>query len=184
MVNIRTYVNGSSMSPTLNTTYNQTKKRDIVYINRFAKCEIGDIVILDVRNVVGFGDYAIKRLIAKEGDVVNIEINASNNTYDLTVNKQLVYSKPYQAGLSTYVSFNAYVLNHQQDNSRISRDGENKIQGIIIKRGEIFVLGDNWEGSKDSATVGPFSAKTLVGKVKIIVKPNQNEFLTVLKRIF
>ncbi len=183
VVYIRTCVNGSSMSPTLNATYSQDGKRDIVYINRFSKVEVGDIVVLDLRENDSFGDYAVKRLIATEGDTVNMEFR--DMQYNLIVNNQIISSRQYAGSPNnTYSSFTQYVYNHINDSSRVIKGEDNQPQGIIIKAGEIFVLGDNWDVSKDSSLVGPFNEKTIVGKVDIIVKPTQNEFLTILKRIF
>ena len=92
---IRNNVNGSSMAPTLNSTFSITGERDIVYINRFAKVSCDDIVVLDLRNNPNFGNYAIKRLIAMEGDIVNIVWDNENRQYNLIVNDKIVESKPY-----------------------------------------------------------------------------------------
>jgi len=184
VVYIRTPVNGLSMSPTLNTMYEQTGKRDMVYINRFNKGKVGDIVVLDLRSHPTFGDYAIKRLVAVEGDVVNICLDTTTSTYNLIVNGEIIESKPHQVfELNTYSSFNQYIKNHKSDSSRISVK-DNQVEGVIIKKGEIFVLGDNWNVSKDSSLVGPISQKSIVGRVDMVIKPNKNELLTILKRIF
>ena len=184
VVYIRTYVNGKSMQPTLNTSFDITDKRDVVYINRFAKVSIDDIVVLDLRNHPNFSGYTVKRLIATEGDIVNIVYNSQSQEYDLLVNDAVFYSKPnLGGGYNTYNSFLQYIENHEQDASRIYK--ENDIaQGVIVKKGEIFVLGDNWEVSKDSSLVGPLKKNTIVGRVDIVVKPHQNEFVQILKRIF
>lgn len=181
---IRTYVNGNSMYPTLNSSFEQTGKCDVVYINRFATSQVGDIVVLDLRNHSSFGNYAIKRLIATEGSVVNITLDAVNMKYDLIVNGKCITSKPYQQGFNTYNNLQQYITNHEQDNSRIIKDESDELAGVMVKKNEIFALGDNWETSKDSALVGPFNISTIVGRVDIVVKPDENEFLCVLKRIF
>ena len=181
----RTYVNGPSMLPTLNSSLQDTGKRDIVYINRFARAHQGDIVVLDLRKNPNFTGYAIKRLIASGGDVVNIVYNDQTLEYDLVVNAKVVYSKP-QKGISynTYDRFRQYVTDHSMDSTRIKYADNGDLLGVIIKSNEIFVLGDNWDGSKDSSEVGPLKKSTLVGRVDIIVKPGQNELWQVLKRIF
>ena len=185
MVYIRTPVNGLSMLPTLNSTYEQTSKRDVVYINRFAKVRVGDIVVLDLRKHPNFDDYAIKRLVAVEGDIVNIEFDATNMLFNLVVNGEIVESRPHKTfGYNTYSCFNQYVANHEQDATRISKTEQGEVEGVIIKKGEIFILGDNWDKSKDSSLVGPVAKKTIVGRVDIVVKPTQNEFLAILRRIF
>ena len=55
---------------------------------------------------------------------------------------------------------------------------------LHIKKGEIFVLGDNWEYSKDSSLVGPLDKNLIIGRVDIVIKPHQNEILSILKKIF
>ena len=184
IVYTRTYVKGLSMYPTLNTEYSQSSKKDIVYINKFNNGDVGDIVVLDLRKHASFGNYSVKRLIAKEGDIVNIVIDIDNNKYDLLVNEKLIYSKQYQGfECNTYSCFESYVNNHLDDSTRISKNADD-INGIIVKKGEVFVLGDNWEHSKDSSLVGPLDKNLIVGRVDIVVKPGQNEFLAILKRIF
>ncbi|MBQ8522415.1 MAG: signal peptidase I [Clostridia bacterium] len=185
IVYIRTPVNGLSMLPTLNLEYEQMGENDMVYINRFNKGEVGDIVVLDLRKHPSFGDYAIKRLVAVEGDVVNITFDASAMQYHLIVNDKIVQSKPHKLfGYNTYSSFEQYINNHKHDLTRVSVDEGDNVKGVIIKSGEIFVLGDNWEESKDSSLVGPLNSNTIVGRVDIVVKPSQNEFFSILKRIF
>lgn len=185
VVHTRTYVNGASMAPTLNATYSQTGQRDIVYINRFSKGKVGDIVVLDLRQHSTFGNYIIKRLVAVEGDIVNIVFDENNLRYSLIVNGVTVESKENkQGGYNTYGYFSNYVSQHKQDATRVIQNEQNEVEGVKIKTGEVFVLGDNWDMSKDSALVGPLPQKSIVGRVDIVVKPNQNEILAVLKRIF
>lgn len=180
---IRTTVKGSSMYPTLNHMYEQTNKQDVVYINRFADIDKGDVIVLDLTKHPSFGNYTIKRLVATEGDRVKITLDTSNMEFSLIVNNNVVYVKPYDDGFNTYNSLNQYIYNHQHDPSRIVQD-ENGDNNVIVKKDEIFVLGDNWEMSKDSSLVGPFSIKNIVGRVDIVVNPNQNELFQILKRIF
>jgi signal peptidase I len=173
------------MLPTLNTTYTINGKRDIVYINRFNKGKVGDIVVLDLRDNPTFEGYSIKRLVAVEGDIVNIIFDTHNLQYNLVVNGKVVESRPNKDfGYNTYGCFRDYILLHENDSSRVVKNDSNEIEGIAIKKGEIFVLGDNWDVSKDSSLVGPLNKKTIVGRVDIVVEPGENEFLTVLKRIF
>lgn len=181
---IKTYVNGLSMLPTLNSSLEQSGKRDIVYINRFGKVEVGDIVVLDLRDNPNFESYAIKRLIATENDIVNIEYDSENRQYNLLVNDKIVTSKEYvDFGYNTYDCFKRYIENYQQDSTRIVKEN-GTIKGVIIKKGEVFVLGDNWEVSKDSSLIGPVMAKNIVGRVDIIIEPNENSLIEILKGIF
>lgn len=173
----RSKVNGNSMEPTLNAQFSINGKQDVIYINRFADVKRGDIVVIDATKHSTFGNYIIKRLIAVEGDIVNMIYDNTVRQYKVIVNNEVVDSRPYQDfGYNTYDNFYAYINNVDE-----SRKTEN---GLIIGKGEIFVLGDNWDNSKDSALVGAFKSKDIVGKVEIIARPNQNEFIEVLKRIF
>ena len=176
---IRTPVKGLSMYPTLNYTTGE----DIVYINRFANVKKNDIVVLDLTKHPEFQNYSIKRLIATEGDIVKIKLNIDELVFDLVVNNNVIYSKHYDNGFNTYNSLNTYISNHQLDSSRIIKD-EQGDDCVIVKQGEIFILGDNWNVSIDSSLVGPISSKTIVGRVDIISTPNQSELLQILKRIF
>lgn len=185
VVYIRTPVKGLSMYPTLNLNYEQTNKRDIVYINRFAKVKVGDIVVLDLRSNKDFGNFAIKRLVATEGDIVNMQFDVVNMQYNFIVNGQIVEFRTYKDfGYNSYAVFTQYVDMHKGNNQRIKLDEHDNVEGVIVQEGEIFVLGDNWEVSKDSTTVGPISKNTIVGRVDIVVMSNQNEILSILKRIF
>ena len=183
VVYIRTSVKGDSMLPTLNQQYQTTKKPDIVYINRFNKGKVGDVVVLDLREYANFGDYAIKRVVAGGGDIVNIIFDG--NDYKLIVNNEIIYSRPDKIlGYNTYSSFMQYIQNHKHDKSRISFNENDQPNGVIVKKGEVYVLGDNWDVSKDSSLIGPITKKRIVGRVDIVVKPSQNEVWTILKGIF
>ena len=148
---IRVPVKGMSMAPSLNSQYAKTGARDVVYINRFAKQMRGDIVVLDVSKNSNFKTekFIIKRLIAVEGDTVNIVFDSATMKYNVLVNGRVIYSKPYQeGGYHTYDCFDRYM-----DDIDIAKTAENE---LIIGKDEIFVLGDNWDVSIDSSMLGPF----------------------------
>lgn len=173
----RTYVNGMSMLPTYNNEYNQTGKRDIIYINKFANIKRQDVIVLDERQNPNFKGYIVKRLVAIEGDVVNMEFDATNMQYNLIVNGKIIDFRAYKiGGYQTYDNFTSYL-----NNVDASKKTE---QGLIIGKGEVFVLGDNWDNSKDSSLVGALKSKDVVGRVDFSISPSQNELLCVLKGIF
>lgn len=178
----RAPVNGLSMYPTLNKELSTTNKHDVIYVSNFSKFHKNDIVVMDLRDNPEFGNFTIKRLIATAGDVVSITIE-NDDYYALKVNGQLVYTKSFSDGLNTYLSFGNYTKEHMYQSSRVVKldSGE---YGVKINQGEVFVLGDNWNVSKDSATVGPIKQKTIIGKVRFIVPGGQNEFISILKQIF
>ena len=179
---IRTTVNGSSMYPTLNLSAEATGKNDIVYINRFADAKINDIVVLDLRSHTNFEGYAIKRLIAVENDVVNIVWDG--NKYNVVVNGEILYSRPYQeGGYETYENFVTCVLKNDKYKSQIVYD-ESVVVGFKVPQNQLFVLGDNWNLSKDSSIYGSFDKKTLIGKVDIVIQPKDIEVWEIIKKIF
>ncbi len=178
VVYIRVPVNGLSMYPTLN--FNIDNGKDHVYINRFGKTDHQDIVVLDLTQDNNFGNFVVKRLIAIEGDIVNIIMNNETMQFELIVNSQVVDSRPFKINevniYNTYNNFKSYL-------NSVPGDQKNE-QGLIVGENQIFVLGDNWESSKDSAMYGPFNINTLVGKVDIITKPHKNELWQIFKQIF
>ena len=177
----RAPVNGQSMYPTLNKHLSTTNKQDVVYISNFASVHKNDIIVMDLRDHPDFGNFTIKRLIATAGDIVSISIE--DEFYALRVNNKLIYSRDFDNGRNTYFSLDSYIKSHLADTSRIVLldDGN---YGVKINQGEVFVLGDNWNVSRDSSIVGPINEKTIVGKVSFIIQSNQNELVSLLQQIF
>ncbi len=180
MVFIPTVVRGTSMQPTLNIeaiTYEDIG--ETIYINRLAKCQSNDIVVAYVKdyNIETSSGYIIKRLIAREGDYVDIKLNTETYQYDLLVNGKVLYSKPYQAYYTTVANFESYKLN-LEDKSKLTE------QGLKLSKNEIFLLGDNWNTSADCSLYGPLKSKSLIGRVDIIVHKGENDFVKILKTIF
>ena len=177
----RAYVNGLSMYPTLNNQLYTTNQRDVVYISNFGKVCKNDIVVMDLRSHPDFGNYTIKRLIATAGDVVTI--TEETDCFALKVNGNLIYTREFSDGLNTYLSFDKYITEHIYQTSKVVRL-DNGDYGVKVNPGEVFVLGDNWNVSKDSSLVGPINENTVIGKVSFVINPNQNEFIGILKSIF
>lgn len=154
---------------------------DRVFINRFEKGQVGDIVVADIKNEENWdhtleGSYIVKRLVASAGD--RVKIVRVGEEYSLYVNDELIYTKNAGGLLSTYSNFVAYVTNNQTDTTRIDNGS------VIVKEGEVFLLGDNWEVSYDSATVGPIRKSSLVGRVDIIVPKGDNIFWGAIKGVW
>lgn len=173
-------VNGLSMYPTLNRDISSGSDR--VFINRFEDGNVGDIVVAKVKDEENWdhtieGDYVIKRFIAKAGDKVKI-VNPRLNYYELLVNNEVFYTKEIEGLVPTYENFNYYVNMHKAEEGRVE-DG-----ALVLFKGEIFLMGDNWETSYDCATAGPISASSLVGRVDIIVPASQNLVWGAIKGIF
>ena len=127
---------GTSMENTL-------QNGDIVYSDQKAEVQRGDIVIIDVSNVPEFmgmnTSVIIKRVIALEGDRIKCE------------------------GGVVYLAVEGGEY-EQLDEPYI--EGRNKDEfEEVLGEGEIFVMGDNREGSMDSRRVGPLREDNVIGTV-------------------
>ncbi len=144
-------VSGSSMLNTISgERYGEDGSRiagDIVYADRSAAAERGDIVIIDVtdyRAEFGLsGSFIIKRLIATEGDRVRIE---GGQVYLCTAGSTefSLLDEPYALG-ETYA--------------------ESESTEWTVGEGEIFFLGDNRTASRDSRDLGCFLQEDIIGVV-------------------
>lgn len=175
IVYTKSVVKGSSMESTF-------FDGDRVYINKYEKGNKGDIVVVGTHDLQNWnhmleGRYIVKRLIATAGDTVSIK-NVESGVYEVLVNNQLVMKKHIDGIAPSYVNFVDYVNRNIEDTTRI-QDGN-----VIVKDGEVFLLGDNWQISYDSTTVGPVSATAMIGRVDIIVPSNQNIFWGTIKGVF
>ena len=122
-------VNGSSMSPTLKNG------QAVLYYRLDKNYNRGDIISLWLPN----GDYYVKRVIAVEGDTVDIRdgvvyINGSAETGTYINGK----TEPAASGIS---------------------------YPLTVKAGKVFVLGDNRENSVDSRNYGEFALSQTRGKI-------------------
>ena len=137
-------VDGSSMEPTL-------QDGDRMYVNKlFYKPERGDVVI--VKSGQPKEPFFIKRVIAVGGDTLYIDLD----TGDVYVNGEVIdepyISEPiFDTGRYTYL----YDLEKQ---GKFSRENP-----LVIPEGEVFVMGDNRNNSKDSRAMGTFSVKDIEG---------------------
>jgi len=184
VVYIKTKVEGYSMLPTLNLNVEDIKEEgDIVYINRFKKCKVGDIVVARYEEK---DKYVIKRLVGCPGDYVKILDNGE--TYGLYVNNELLYSKnkTYSENENigstvSYYNFNYLTFFNRKDdlgnkffenNIAVDEQGD---ECIKLNEGEYFLMGDNWGRTTDSLDVGPFKENQIIGSVDIVVPFGENE---------
>lgn len=131
-------VSGRSMENTLSDG-------DLLYADRFATPERGDIVIINVmpyHDTIGFGgDYIIKRLIALEGDSVRCE--------DHVVSVK-------RAGTDEFVP-----LEEPYTGDFITED----FKEVKVGEGKIFFLGDHRTQSTDSRAAGCLKISDIAGVV-------------------
>ena len=127
-------VDGSSMNPTL---YNEDK---LLILTPLRFCNNGDIVIIDDQECGRFSDYEqekvyrnpglgyviVKRVIAREGQVIDIDFGSGVVTVDGTA-----LDEPYIKEVT-------------------SRNDGAFVYPMTVPEGYIFVMGDNRNGSTDS----------------------------------
>lgn len=125
------FVKGGSMEPTL-------EEGDIVLYTRITpQYHRGDVVSVRIPS----GEYYVKRIIAVEGDVVDIR---DGSVY---VNDELL-SEPYINGTET-----------------TEKDGMVRYP-YTLQEGQIFVMGDNREKSQDSRSFGAVGIRQIRGRIR------------------
>ncbi len=174
-VTIECEVIGSSMYPTLN--YNKTSKvNDVVFVNIYDReLNYGDIVVVKTDE-----DSIIKRVIGKEGDIIDVVL--SGNEYKIERNGQILDENYILMNLNpsipaiekngmeqTYDKF-------QELKEKFPELFDNDYNKLIVPENSIFVLGDNREVSLDSSYYGPFDMSKFEGKVELIKRANVSQF--------
>lgn len=133
------YVDGESMTPTL-------QDGDWIAACRLVKAQRGDIIITDTRN--SCNARLIKRLIAVEGDTVDIDFD----TGAVTVNGE-VLDEPYLS---------------------LEQCAEGDVEfPLTVPEGKVFLLGDNRINSLDSRyeEIGCVDADSVIGPVVLRLLP-------------
>lgn len=139
-------VDGPSMEPTLH-------HNDTLYVNRFMYTpEVGDVIIFRPRN--SESTPYVKRVIATEGQIVEIYGNDGNNDKN---------GKVYVDGVELVED---YIL------ADLVSAGTMEYP-YVVPEDHVFVLGDNRNNSHDSrqASVGAVSEKSIIGKVLFRIFP-------------
>ncbi len=136
-------VEGSSMTPTLHEA-DKLIISDVLYTP-----ETGDIVVF---NTNGHSDALIKRVIATEGQTVDIDFRNWVVTVDGVALEEDYVN--YMAGTAMY-DFGSFTYPH------------------TVSEGKIFVMGDNRNGSMDSRDprIGEVDMDDIIGRVLIRVLP-------------
>lgn len=133
-----TRVLGDSMAP----TFNDGDK--LIITNLFYEPQRGDVVVFNDKSNDGYdGTPVIKRIIALEGDTVKIEGG-------------IIYVKENE-------SDDFSIVNYVEDMDIPHRN----MKEVVVPEGEMFVMGDNVNLSKDSRdpTVGTIKVESILGKV-------------------
>lgn len=123
------WVSGHSMEPTLQNG------SVVVYYRGTRHYQVGDVVAIKM----AYGEYYIKRVVAREGDTVDLRDGI------LYVNGEPEDS-PWAQGVT-------------------EPEGEAVTYPLRVAPGKLFVLGDNREESVDSRTFGPVSRSQARGRI-------------------
>ncbi len=137
-------VDGHSMDMTL------ADKQYLVVSDLFYTPAAGDIVVIHDVTAAPYNTPIVKRVIATGGQHVEIDFK----TWTLTIDGQVV-EEPYR-----YLDYNRSLLTA---NYNMSIDG---VFSLTVPEGEIFVMGDNRNGSGDSrqAALGTIDERCVVGR--------------------
>lgn len=142
------YVVQDSMRPTLTGAVNEdTIGGDYIYINKHAKPDYGDIVVV-YHNQEG---YLIKRVIAFGGDRVKLV-------------KGQLYIK-YKGKLDFELVEEDYINSDYNNGSLPQNTFPRDNDGYLVQEGYFFLMGDNRNVSRDSRELGSFPLKNLDGVV-------------------
>lgn len=136
-------VDGSSMEPTLHNG-------NELVINKLALPDYDEIIVVNIEEQAKSQNknhyWIIKRVIGKEGDIIELRDGA-------------VYRKKPSDSDFVLVENNGY------ETLGATNPQDNNISTWTVKEGEYFFLGDNRENSLDSRHYGVRSKKDLVGVV-------------------
>ena len=134
------YVDGGSMKDTLHDG-------DFVVMNKLAKPERGDIVVISKRSFDD-GSPIVKRVIATQGQTVDIDFSSG----------------------TVYVDGTALEEDYIND---LTTNAEGMTFPLTVEEGHIFVLGDNRGVSKDSRhpEIGQIDQREILGKAIYLMIP-------------
>lgn len=148
-------VNGTSMVPTLHDG-------DVMLLYKLAKRVNGvkrfDIVVVKTDS----GDL-IKRVIGLPGDHLKYVVNKDENDYPTDAILYVNGKKIDEDFWNDKPGNSIYTCNMNSD--ICSEDG------VTVKDGEYYVMGDNRENSKDSRMIGTISDKNVLGITRLIIFP-------------
>lgn len=138
----------------------------LVVSDLFYKPEIGDVVVLQNANSEDIPNPIIKRVIATEGENVDIDPETWTVTVTDSDGNVTVLDEPYvnrTEGRMRVASFGDTYFYHNAIT-------ENQYPHTVEK-GHVFVMGDNRNNSLDSRLIGDVDERMILGKVYVRVFP-------------
>ncbi|TKA73713.1 hypothetical protein B0A55_05487 [Friedmanniomyces simplex] len=145
------FIQGTSMSPSLSPAYHTTGHRDLVLWNKWishsngpGSLKRGDIVLF--RSPTRPDCNAVKRVVGLEGDRITLDPQR----------------RP--AGDSSPES-------RVWDAMEANADPHGGSGGVVVPPGHIWVEGDFWRKSQDSNAYGPLSKSLVMGKAMLVLWP-------------
>jgi len=143
-------VDGDSMLPTLTDT------EYLIISDLFYTPEAGDIVVVQAPHFKGGAEPIIKRIIATEGQTVEINFR----TWEVRVDGVLL-QEPYILRDGGFM------------NAESILPDENGIAQIVVRENCIFIMGDNRNDSLDSRSelIGQIDERYIMGRVLVRLTP-------------
>jgi signal peptidase I len=184
-------VNGSSMYPTIlgrsEGSSAETVGKDVLLISNFLYTpKKGDIVVVQTPYIKAgvadsLGHPIVKRIIATEHDRVSIDFENWRIVINGEIYEDGLHSVPYvfydNATLVNGVpskqmyGFYPQIIQEMREDSRCNFEQEGAICSFTVPEGQVFILGDNRNNSKDSRAIGFIDERWIIGKSLLRVYP-------------
>ena len=156
-------VEGESM---INTLDNQ----DILLLStRDYTLECGDIIVIEDEKTE-LGHPIIKRVIALGGQTVKFTKDAVH-VDGVKLEESYVYTADHQNILGEFTDYRYSVYPPEALASLVTSEEAGVYYEITVPDGEIFVLGDHRNNSKDSRDLGTLSEDAIIGEVIFRILP-------------
>ena len=165
-------ISGTSMCPNLNAQF--AGQKDLVLVNKFAKREYKDIVIIDVKGLDYFDTKGtkllVKRIIALEGEKLKLLHNTQTSKNEIWIKND---KNPNGVRLEEdYITpdTDEHIIDVFNNQANWIKTCEVDADGYItIPKGYVFCMGDNRNASLDCRYVGPFELSRVLGVVDYII---------------